>query len=177
MSPCAFNYTACCAGHIHGFHSRVISCCALALQFVRDTFPLEYLSHSSSNMNVQDALKAACLSTNSKVGCPRVAAVLVLVTDVDYLCRSRAAACCPQIRFAGIDASLSGTTLIVACLQGRTLTVANVGDSRAVLGRQSRVPGGDGPLGSRLQAIPLSDDHKPDMCVRCRFCNTCVSFA
>ena len=54
---------------------------------------------------------------------------------------------------APIDDSLSGTTACCAVLQGRSLYVANVGDSRAVLAVRSE--GGD------LAAKDLSQDQTP----------------
>lgn len=54
-----------------------------------------------------------------------------------------------------IDCTFSGTTVIVCYLDGKTLYSCNAGDSRAVLAtRQDN--------SSRLKAVPLSDDHKPE---------------
>eukprot|EP00418_Pyrodinium_bahamense_P071453 CAMPEP_0179080102 /NCGR_PEP_ID=MMETSP0796-20121207/35980_1 /TAXON_ID=73915 /ORGANISM="Pyrodinium bahamense, Strain pbaha01" /LENGTH=325 /DNA_ID=CAMNT_0020777449 /DNA_START=56 /DNA_END=1029 /DNA_ORIENTATION=+ len=53
------------------------------------------------------------------------------------------------------DASLSGTTAVAAYQHRDRLLVANVGDSRAVLGRC------DTARPSRLRAVDLSADHKP----------------
>ncbi|KAF5836988.1 phosphatase 2C-like domain-containing protein [Dunaliella salina] len=52
-----------------------------------------------------------------------------------------------------IDCEFSGTTAVVAYLKGRNLVTAWVGDSRGVLGRETQ--GGD------IEAIDLTDDHKP----------------
>lgn len=60
------------------------------------------------------------------------------------------------IRTHGPDAAESGTTA-VACYQHRDrLLVANVGDSRAVLGRCDT-----GRKGGGLKAVELTSDHKP----------------
>jgi len=56
---------------------------------------------------------------------------------------------------ASIDTEFSGTTCVIGMLRGRTLAVANIGDSRVILGRKE--PGARG-----LKAISISDDHKPD---------------
>ena len=53
-----------------------------------------------------------------------------------------------------IDITYSGSTAVSVLLKGQRLVCANVGDSRAVIGRKS-------PEG--WQAIPLSHDHKPDL--------------
>lgn len=55
---------------------------------------------------------------------------------------------------ASIDTEFSGTTGVMAAIRKRTLSVANIGDSRCILGRKE----GSGPL----TAVPVSDDHKPD---------------
>lgn len=53
----------------------------------------------------------------------------------------------------GLSVQYSGSTAVVCMLQGRRLTTAWVGDSKAVLARQD-------PRGVR--AIPLTRDHKPN---------------
>ena len=50
--------------------------------------------------------------------------------------------------------SESGSTAVTALKKGKDLYVANVGDSRCVMARE----GGSG----RLDAVAMSDDHKPD---------------
>ena len=51
--------------------------------------------------------------------------------------------------------STSGTTVTAVILKGKTLYIAHVGDSGAALGRVNK----DG----KLQAVPLTADHKPDV--------------
>lgn len=57
------------------------------------------------------------------------------------------------LKQSGIDVTLSGSTACTALKRGRKLLIANVGDSRAVLGRVE---------GARLVAKDLSIDQKPD---------------
>ena len=57
-----------------------------------------------------------------------------------------------------IDALDSGTTSVTAVKRGNEIWCANVGDSRAVLARESSGRGG----GSQLRAVELSRDHKPN---------------
>jgi serine/threonine protein phosphatase PrpC len=45
-------------------------------------------------------------------------------------------------------------------VRGRTLTVANIGDSRVILGRASHGDAGSGA--GKLKAVEVSVDHKPD---------------
>lgn len=52
------------------------------------------------------------------------------------------------------DVKVSGSTGIISFLRGNKLFVANVGDSRAVLGRMNDK--------GRIRAVDLSHDHKPD---------------
>ena len=58
------------------------------------------------------------------------------------------------LKKSGIDVTLSGSTAVTCLKRGRRLLVANVGDSRAVLGRAD-------PSG-RIVAKDLSIDQKPD---------------
>ncbi|CAO2818033.1 unnamed protein product [Amaranthus hypochondriacus] len=53
-----------------------------------------------------------------------------------------------------IDCSLSGSTAVVVVQQGEELIVANLGDSRAVLGTLTE---------NRIEAVPLTKDMKPDV--------------
>jgi serine/threonine protein phosphatase PrpC len=54
-----------------------------------------------------------------------------------------------------LDSKHSGTTAVTALKMGDRLVVANVGDSRAVLGRRS-------DTGRHVRAVELSSDHTPD---------------
>jgi serine/threonine protein phosphatase PrpC len=58
-----------------------------------------------------------------------------------------------SLEIGGLDASHSGSTLVSVYIKGSALFCANVGDSRAVMGKQQ---------GARWTAFPLSRDHKPD---------------
>lgn len=60
-----------------------------------------------------------------------------------------------QLHKSPIDDSLSGTTAIMALVRGKMLYVANVGDSRAVLGEIR---------GSVPVAVALSSDQTPFRC-------------
>lgn len=82
-----------------------------------------------------------------------------------------------QLHAAPIDDSLSGTTACCALLQGRTLYIANVGDSRAVIAE--RLAAGSTPASeaagssssssaTELVARDLSQDQTPFRCGRVR---------
>ena len=64
---------------------------------------------------------------------------------------------------ASIDDSLSGTTAISMYFHGRRnrITIANVGDSRAVLGQRDSRGGAPSRGGTGLKAFPLSRDQTP----------------
>lgn len=66
-------------------------------------------------------------------------------------------------RSVGPDASYSGTTAVAAYRHRDRLLVANVGDSRAVLGciNSARGASGGGNSGGGMKAVELSSDHKP----------------
>ena len=53
-----------------------------------------------------------------------------------------------------VDTRMSGTTLVLAIVRGRQLLVANVGDSRVILGSRNEL--------NEMKAERLSVDHKPD---------------
>ncbi|CAM6082038.1 unnamed protein product [Calypogeia fissa] len=73
-----------------------------------------------------------------------------------------------QLHRHHIDDSMSGTTGITVLVRGRTLYVANVGDSRAVLAERR---------GKKIHAVDLSNDQtpfRPDECARVRLCGARV---
>lgn len=55
---------------------------------------------------------------------------------------------------ASIDTEFSGSTAVMGIIRERMLTVANIGDSRIIVGRQN--------ARGHLEAVDVSDDHKPD---------------
>lgn len=61
---------------------------------------------------------------------------------------------CLALKGTAINTSFSGTTLVFVLCIGDRLYCGNIGDSRCVLGRA-------GP-DNKVQALDLSDDHKPD---------------
>lgn len=60
-----------------------------------------------------------------------------------------------ELENIGVDLTLSGTTVTVAYIEGSNIYVANAGDSRCVLARMIAP--------EKMEAIDLSDDHKPDL--------------
>lgn len=73
-----------------------------------------------------------------------------------------------QLHRHTIDDSMSGTTAITVLVRGKTLYVANVGDSRAVLAERR---------GKDLVAVDLSSDQTPfrsDECARVKLCGARV---
>ena len=57
---------------------------------------------------------------------------------------------------SGVDLSFSGSTCVSLFIKGSTIYTANVGDSRAVVGRKSASSG-------MWTALALSTDHKPEL--------------
>ena len=64
-------------------------------------------------------------------------------------------ACAEALGKSVVNVQMSGTTLVMVAVQGQTLWCANVGDSRAVLGKMQS--------GSKWSAVALSRDHKPSL--------------
>ncbi len=54
---------------------------------------------------------------------------------------------------SSIDTEFSGTTAVIALIVGNEITVANIGDSRVILGKKNA---------SGYYPDPISIDHKPD---------------
>jgi len=96
---------------------------------------------------------------------PAPAPVEELCPDPHYPDASNVAGACPRIPSITHNGRLvcnlpdhpihAGATAVVAVMTGRVLTVANAGDSRAVLCRRRKTADGD------HYAFPLSYDHKP----------------
>ena len=62
--------------------------------------------------------------------------------------------CSEETTKQGVDPVVSGTTCVAMLFDGKTVHIANVGDSRAILGVID-------PVKKELKAEPLTDDHKP----------------
>lgn len=62
-----------------------------------------------------------------------------------------------DLKQSNIDILCSGTTCVSCILHGPTLYVANVGDSRAILGKEGPTPG------APWTALALTTDHKPEV--------------
>lgn len=58
------------------------------------------------------------------------------------------------LRDSSIDTEFSGTTAVMSVTRGNHITVANIGDSRITLGFKDS--------SSKVHALNISDDHKPD---------------
>jgi len=74
--------------------------------------------------------------------------------EVEGVLRKKFSEVSEELRRSGIEVTESGSTAVTALKKGNNLYVANVGDSRCVMARDS----GNG----RLEAVAMSDDHKPD---------------
>lgn len=89
-------------------------------------------------------------------------------TDVVQAYHSAFTATNAQLHQHDIDDSSSGTTAIIVLVRGRTLYVANVGDSRSLLAERR---------GEALVAVNLSNDQTPfrsDECARVKLCGARV---
>lgn len=73
-----------------------------------------------------------------------------------------------ELGLRGIEASLSGTTAVVVLFFGQHAVVANVGDSRCVLGRS------EGP--DHTAALALTVDQKPDLATELARIRACGGF-
>ena len=78
-----------------------------------------------------------------------------LELDVKRALNSAILQCNAELKGINLDINFSGTTLILVLIRGKKIWCANVGDSRAVLGRQIK--------NSQWMAVALSRDHKPDL--------------
>jgi len=67
-----------------------------------------------------------------------------------------------ELAKANFDISASGSTLVLCAIVGDTLTVGNLGDSRAIMGHMS---GAD----ELVELDSLTQDHKPDLPAEKRF--------
>ncbi|KAH7387901.1 hypothetical protein KP509_16G047700 [Ceratopteris richardii] len=90
------------------------------------------------------------------------------MTDMEQAYHSAFIATNAQLHRHTIDDSMSGTTAITVLVRGKTLYVANVGDSRAVLAEKR---------GKDIIAMDLSSDQTPfrsDECARVKLCGARV---
>ncbi|KAI3431854.1 hypothetical protein D9Q98_010606 [Chlorella vulgaris] len=130
----------------HGPHGHLVS------DFLKTKMPLELAEQlgegssragSNNNSSSNDGSGSSSNVSSRAGAAPDVAAAL----SATFLRTNEA------LRSgSGVNITYSGSTAVLCMLQGRRLTTAWVGDSRAVLARQE-------PRGCR--AIPLTRDHKP----------------
>ncbi|KAL8425258.1 hypothetical protein Efla_002324 [Eimeria flavescens] len=64
-----------------------------------------------------------------------------------------------ELKRSSLNLQFSGTTCVGCVLQGASLYVANVGDSRAILGKEDSSGGPHAPW----KAVALTRDHKPEL--------------
>lgn len=95
----------------------------LVSAFVKQHLPILLVDHLTSGSTAQRALSEGFLEVDARLGASR------------------------------IDCEFSGSTCAVAYLRGNQLTTSWVGDSRVVLGRQTKA--------NAWEAVDLSFDHKP----------------
>ena len=68
---------------------------------------------------------------------------------------SAVAKMCAALAESNINLAFSGSTCVFGVHIDKAMYVANIGDSRCVVGR-------DGDNGSTVITVPLTQDHKPD---------------
>mmetsp|Transcript_5006 Transcript_5006/g.11945 ORF Transcript_5006/g.11945 Transcript_5006/m.11945 type:complete len:715 (-) Transcript_5006:298-2442(-) len=121
-------------------------------QFARDKLP-EYLKRHINRAKLKEAKKATGNGDISNIE---------LSKDQMHKACTRAHIECNNAMHQALDDRLSGTTSISAFVHGRRnrMTICNVGDSRAVLGKTT---GSDAYIQGRseLKAYPLSRDQTP----------------
>ena len=138
-------------------------------QFARDKLP-EYLSKYINKAKAKEATKpevvkaiedSKLMSAKNKNKSELLAHVELSKDQMHRAC-SRAHLECNSAMHRAVDDRLSGTTAISAFIHGRRnrVTICNVGDSRAVLGKKSTEENGYGQ-NQALKAFPLSRDQTP----------------
>jgi serine/threonine protein phosphatase PrpC/CRP-like cAMP-binding protein len=126
-------------------------------QFARDKLP-EYLKRQINRAKAKEARKP---EPSKPAGEDDIAKIELSKDQMQKAC-ARAHVECNKAMHQAIDDRLSGTTAISAYVHGRRnrMTICNVGDSRAVLGKTADSNGfihGQTPL----KAFPLSRDQTP----------------
>lgn len=141
---------------VYDGHGRDGDLCA---QFARDKIPSHLAKHVSRMKEKEARLHTKELDrlANRNAAAPSEPLSHVeLSKDQFQQAALRAHVECNELMHqdAGLDDSLSGTTAISVYFHGRRnrMTVCNVGDSRAIIGRQE---------GRSLKALPLSRDQTP----------------
>ncbi|VEU35633.1 unnamed protein product [Pseudo-nitzschia multistriata] len=136
-------------------------------QYARDKLPL-YLEKYMNKAKAREAKKPETKmsvkqsSRNIQNDFNPLAHIELSKEQMQKAC-TRAHVDCNNAMHQDIDDSLSGTTAISAYIHGRRnrVTVCNVGDSRAVLGKATQSTGYEYGRGQALKAYPLSRDQTP----------------
>jgi len=144
-------------------HGELGDCCA---QFARDQLP-DYLKRHINKAKAKEAKKSeasksAESSAKGQDNNPNSFSHVELSKDQMHKACTWAHVECNNAMHQALDDRLSGTTAISAFVHGRRnrMTICNVGDSRAVLGKTTD---GDAYIQGRtpLKAFPLSRDQTP----------------
>ena len=160
----ASGYEASAADGAHDFVAGVLDGHGVAgakvSSFVRSKLASEIKAHSSSagfsaNKNLVNDPRGADACHVSRIS----AASMVAVLEDAFATAQKA-----LLRAHGADCAESGSTCVVCARRGDNLVVANVGDSRCVLGRvvEGSIPGGggrDAPFASHHGAPGGSNGH------------------